>query len=453
MLSPRADLLAPFAAFDFSDAPVIVAISGGSDSTALLLLLKSFLDQRSPAPPIVAVTIDHGLRPGSAQEAHSVAALAASLGIEHRILNWHGPKPKTGLAVAARLARYGLLAQTARRIGARMVLTGHTADDQAETVAMRQSRGPGLGLSGMAPATLFDGSVWIGRPLLAIRRAALRDYLASRQVTWSEDPTNTDHTFERARVRIALRDPHRIDALLAVASEHAAARLALGERAASLIDMHARKVAPGLSHLDPTFGRAAARTETIHALRILLSVVGGVDHLVDESRADALLRKLVSQPHRATLSRVLAVSRKDGIWLCRETRGLPKPGPASDGMIWDGRYRLTAASGADEFLVRAVGTDSITAANDPTLPPIMARAAHAAEPVVFPHTSSAPQQDDRAPLDKTASAPGWHATPILAPWAAFLPSFDLAPARAAANLIGAQSPPDPPLADHIVTSP
>ena len=176
----------------------MIALSGGSDSTALLSLARDVLSAETGSGRLVAATVDHGLRAESAAEARRCADLCGSLGIAHVILRWDGDKPATGVQTAARAARYRLLAGEA---AGGIVLTGHTLDDQLETVAMRRARGPGRGLSGIAPATLFEGGTWFVRPLLALRRGALRDHLAAAGLGWIEDPSNRDRRFERVRVR------------------------------------------------------------------------------------------------------------------------------------------------------------------------------------------------------------------------------------------------------------
>src|SRR5690606_12902459 len=152
--------------------------------------------------------VDHGLRAEAAAEARQVAAISERLGVSQAIRTWTGDKPASGISQAARLARYGLLAAAATEAQTDLVLTGHTMDDPAETVAMRRARGDAhadrRGLAGMARATLFEDRVWIVRPLLAQRRHALRAMLAGLGEAWIDDPSNEAETSERVRTRRAL---------------------------------------------------------------------------------------------------------------------------------------------------------------------------------------------------------------------------------------------------------
>jgi len=137
---------------DLARAPALVlAVSGGPDSTALLMLAARWCAALKRGPQLLAVTVDHGLRAQSAAEANSVKRLARKLGVPHKTLRWTGRKPSTGLQEAARETRYRLLAEAARKTGAQHVVTAHTLDDQAETVMLRLARGSGLsGLAAMA---------------------------------------------------------------------------------------------------------------------------------------------------------------------------------------------------------------------------------------------------------------------------------------------------------------
>ena len=159
---------------DLSSEPVLVlAVSGGPDSTALLALAARWRASLKGGPALIAVTVDHGLRPESVKEANAVKRQARELGVRHRTLRWTGVKPKTGLQEAAREARYRLLSAEAAKAGARMVLTAHTLDDQAETVLLRLARGSGLtGLAAMARESSMFGTRVV-RPLLALPKARL----------------------------------------------------------------------------------------------------------------------------------------------------------------------------------------------------------------------------------------------------------------------------------------
>lgn len=185
---------------------LVLAVSGGSDSTALLVIAARWAKRLKRSPKLTAVTIDHSLRPESAREAAAVKRLARRLGIPHRTLRWRGKKPKTGLQEAARIARYRLLAKAATRLGYEHILTAHTLDDQAETVLFRLARGSGLtGLAGMAHASPIpsggETAIFLVRPLLPMSKARLIATLKIAGVGHSEDPTNHDPRFTRTRLR------------------------------------------------------------------------------------------------------------------------------------------------------------------------------------------------------------------------------------------------------------
>ena len=181
-------------------APVLLAVSGGPDSTALMGLYVA-ARQRAPLPEAIVVTVDHGLRPEAREEAARVAARAHQLGLKHRLLTWAGDKPATGIQDAARQARYGLIGACAAATGARAVMTAHTLDDQAETVLMRLTRGSGLhGLGGMEPLSQRPG-YWLVRPLLTIAKTRLLATCAARGWEYERDPSNLNRDFARVRLR------------------------------------------------------------------------------------------------------------------------------------------------------------------------------------------------------------------------------------------------------------
>jgi tRNA(Ile)-lysidine synthase len=187
---------------DWKSAPALVlAVSGGPDSIALMWLAARWRSGLARGPRLLAVTVDHGLRPESAREARDVKRLAHTLGVTHRTVRWTGAKPKSGIPAAARAARYGLLATAARGSGASHVVTAHTRDDQAETLLMRLLRGSGIGgLAAMARESEREG-VFLARPFLDISKSRLVATLEKAEIGYADDPTNRDVNFTRPRIR------------------------------------------------------------------------------------------------------------------------------------------------------------------------------------------------------------------------------------------------------------
>ena len=179
---------------------IVAAVSGGPDSTCLMHLLAAWREGVE-RPPIVVATVDHGLRLESAAEARQVGRWAKALGFRHRILTWRGDKPGTGVQEAAREERYRLLADFARKVDASHVVTAHTLDDQAETVAMRLLRGTGVGgLAGMRPE-IVRNEIVLARPFLAVTKARLLAACAAGGWPFLDDPSNADLRFARAHMR------------------------------------------------------------------------------------------------------------------------------------------------------------------------------------------------------------------------------------------------------------
>jgi tRNA(Ile)-lysidine synthase len=189
------------------DASLLLAVSGGPDSLAMLLLAHAAMPER-----ICAATVDHGLRPDAKQEAELVATLCGKLGILHRILR--PSTPITGnLQSEARAARYALLQAQADVAGCDFIATAHHADDQLETVLMRIARGSGI--NGLAGVRARQGRLI--RPMLAFTKTELDEICGQFGIAPIYDPSNTDSSFDRVAMRQWLAaNPHPFDAHRAV---------------------------------------------------------------------------------------------------------------------------------------------------------------------------------------------------------------------------------------------
>jgi len=184
--------------------PIAVAVSGGGDSLALLLAAHGWA--QANGRNLLALTVDHGLQAAGSDWTAMCAERAGRLGVRCERLAWEGPKPEHGLPAAARQARHRLLAEAARAAGARVILLGHTADDVLEARAMREAGGSTPEPREWSPSPVWPQGrgLFLLRPLLAQRRAMIRDWLAARGETWIDDPANADLRFARPRARRAL---------------------------------------------------------------------------------------------------------------------------------------------------------------------------------------------------------------------------------------------------------
>ncbi len=179
---------------------IAVAVSGGADSMCLTLLAHQWAAALNGR--VTALTVDHGLRAGSADEAQQVKRWLDASDIAHHTLEWKQASEKTGSVQArAREARYQLMTDWCRENRVTTLLVAHHLEDQGETFLMRMAKGSSLmGLAAMAPRRQMDG-VDIVRPLLAVPRARLGATLQAMGQSWIEDPSNTNPAFERVRVR------------------------------------------------------------------------------------------------------------------------------------------------------------------------------------------------------------------------------------------------------------
>lgn len=302
---------------DLAGAPVLLlAVSGGPDSTALLWLAARWRKKTKTA--LVAVTVDHGLRKDARREAAAVAALSKKLGVPHRIVKWSGAKPKSGIQQAARNARYELLAAAAKKAGAAHILTAHTLDDQAETVLMRMARGSGIaGLGGMSRKSRL-GELALLRPFLDMPKARLVATCKAAKIAYADDPSNVDPKFTRARLRPLLAslaaeglDARRLAALARRLRRADAAIEAVVERAdAQWPSADGATVIPraGFLSLPPevalrVLGRAVARHASEGPVEL-----GKLEALL--AALLPVLHKPASTPFRRTLAGALVVAGK-----------------------------------------------------------------------------------------------------------------------------------------------
>ena len=316
--------------------PIAVAVSGGGDSLALLLLAAAWAE--SAGRRLVALTVDHALQPRSADWAGFAAERAARLAVPHRTLVWTGPKPTSGLPAAARRARHALLADAAREAGAAVILMAHTADDVAEAAAMRAagSTTPSPVLWTPSPAWPEGRGVFLLRPLLGNRRADLRRFLAARGEAWIDDPANDDLRFARTQARRRLGACAGAPSTSVVARQPPAALASVSE-------------GPGGDLTLPRAALAAAPPDECRRLLGALALcAAGTTRPPPAAALDRLAARLAGQGvFAATLAGARIEAGRDFVRVCREAGERARGGLAEadlqDGeAVFDGRFVVRA---------------------------------------------------------------------------------------------------------------
>jgi tRNA(Ile)-lysidine synthase len=377
----------------FEPAPrVAVGVSGGADSLALAVLLNDWAVACGGSA--VGLVVDHGLRRGSAAEAHRTARTLGGLGIDHRVLVWRGAKPAANLQAEARTARYRLLSGWCEQQGVLHLTLAHHLDDQAETVLLRLARGSGLdGLAAMAPVVEHD-ALRLLRPLLGVPKGRLQAILRDRGLDWIDDPSNRDPAHARSRLRAlgpALAREGLTSTRLAATAEHLGrARAALEESLADLLARAASVSPAGFVWLEPEPLTAAPLDLGLRALSRVLMTVAGADYGPRLERLERLYGRLRKGLERgATLGGCRVLPRGGRLLIVREPAAVPslpvKPGAH---LLWDGRFRIALGRNTGAATLGPLGSEGWRQVK-PTVSAALARRIPAAARAALPALSDA----------------------------------------------------------------
>jgi tRNA(Ile)-lysidine synthase len=347
---------------DIEAAPFLaVAVSGGSDSLALALLSDRWARERGGG--ICALTVDHRLRPESADEIRRLQGWLTTRYIRHEVLVWSDPKPATGIEAAARQARYRLLAEWCRERGCLHLLTAHHADDQSETYLIRRRARSGPdGLAGMS-AVRELAACRVLRPLLGFAKARLTAMLVAEGQAWITDPSNLDPAFERARLRLAGAGAASADiAELGALGRRRQSR----ERARDGLLARAVMLHPaGFAGLDLEPWRRVPPDIVERALAALAATIGGGSYAPRRQRLVRLRRALFDsepRPSGHTLGGCRFVAWRDRILVLREAAAAAGPVSLTPGAarFWDRRFRISLAIDApDDVVVGYLGRSGV----------------------------------------------------------------------------------------------
>ncbi len=344
---------------------VALAVSGGPDSLALMLLATRWREAREDGPKLSVLTVDHGLRASAREEAELVGRMASALGLSHTILTWEKAEvPSASLQAKARIARYDLMAAYCHAHGIPALVTAHTQDDQAETFLMRLKRGSGLdGLTAIPEKGAWAGSASCvpcsmcrrrGLSQRSMRRVSLMSWTRATPIRASSVPGCGN---ARARSKLSGFAP---DALALSARRLRRAREALDSAAHDFLALNSAMSEAGYATVDREALASAPQEIALRALAQVIAAVGGGEAPVQLAKLETLLAALEANPDKAhTLGRCRLHSVAGRLGFFREVRGggLPvarlRPGERA---LWDNRFTIELGTEEPEAItVKALG--------------------------------------------------------------------------------------------------
>jgi tRNA(Ile)-lysidine synthase len=355
-------LMVPFGPFA-KPCRIAVAVSGGPDSMALVWLVKNWIADRE----LIALTVDHGLRPESVTEAVETQKRLSAYGIASEILRWEHPPVVSRLHVSARKARYQLLLDACRRRGIDTLLLAHQREDQAETILMRFAKGGGIeGLSGMAAFALKDG-VRLLRPLLGVPKERLIATCDAAQLPFIRDPSNASDKFARGRLRRVLpllaEEGFTVERLLLLGARAAEVSASLEHYVKIFLHDAVEQDEAGVLHVKLDLMRGLPHAVAQRALAACLTAIHADDYASEQASLDTLLAALLAtEPMPArTLQGCLIVKNDNRASIMREYSAIIDAPliRAGESIVWDGRWDVTLRRDAEiseaAYQVRPLG--------------------------------------------------------------------------------------------------
>lgn len=348
------DISALFAPLS-SASTIVLAVSGGPDSLALLLMARRWLDLGGSRPGVHVLTVDHRLHLRSREDAAFVVATAAAHGFPARILVRAGSPPLSGIEAAARAARYRLLIDAAKEVGASHIVLAHHRDDQAETFLMRLAGGSGIhGLAAMRRSSEREG-LFLFRPFLDIPKVRLARVVREAGIAAVDDAANRDPRFLRTKLRAMMPELARVglgpERLTEIARQMAGVAEAIDAQASVLLAEAVTADGFAVAQLAARRYAEASTAVRQRALTRLLQAIGGGIYPPRGERVASLDRAVAESgdlAFRRTLAGVVADRAGDSVFFYRELgrAGLPViPVRGAFAGAWDHRFHLDVRQG------------------------------------------------------------------------------------------------------------